>query len=45
MAEKIPGACLAIIPNAAYLANMEQPEAFNHIVATFAAEFAKGNQT
>ena len=41
MAEKIPGARLAIIPNAAHLANLEQPEAFNQIVAAFASDLAK----
>ena len=45
MAEQIPHARLAIIPNAAHLANLEQPEAFNHIVATFASEFDKGKQS
>ena len=40
MADQIPNARLAIIPNAAHLANLEQPEAFNHIVATFASELA-----
>lgn len=37
MAEKIPGARLAVIPNAAHLANLEQPEAFNQIVSSFAS--------
>ena len=41
MADHIPNARLAIIPNAAHLANMEQPEAFNHIVATFAQELSE----
>lgn len=41
MAEKIPGARLAIIPNAAHLTNLEQPEAFNQIVAAFASDLAK----
>ncbi len=36
MADHIPNARLAIISNAAHLTNMEQPEAFNQIVATFA---------
>ncbi len=35
MAEQIPGSQLALIPNAAHLANLEQPEAFNQIVASF----------
>ncbi|MGQ0695911.1 MAG: alpha/beta fold hydrolase [Nitrospiraceae bacterium] len=38
MADRIPSARLAIIPNAAHLANFEQPEAFNQIVAAFALE-------
>lgn len=41
MADQIPHARLAIIPNAAHLSNLEQPEAFNQIVATFASELAK----
>ena len=41
MAEQIPHASLAIIPNAAHLSNLEQPEAFNQIVATFALSFEK----
>ncbi len=40
MAEQIPNAKLAIIPNAAHLANLEQPEAFTKIVAAFAGELA-----
>jgi 3-oxoadipate enol-lactonase len=44
MAEKIPGARLAIIPAAAHLANLEQPEAFNQIVAAFASELGGGKQ-
>ena len=36
MAEQIPHARLAIIPNAAHLSNLEQPEAFNQIVSSFA---------
>ena len=41
MAEKIPGARLAIIPAAAHLANIEQPEVFNEIVGSFASELEK----
>lgn len=41
MAERIPHVRLTIIPNAAHLANMEQPDAFNHIVAAFASELGK----
>ena len=42
MSNQIPYAHLAIIPNAAHLANLEQPGAFNHIVATFATRLSKG---
>lgn len=35
---------LAIIPTAAPQANLEQPDAFNEIVATFASELGKGKQ-
>lgn len=41
MAEQIPGARLAIIPGAAHLSNLEQPEAFIQIVASFMADLAK----
>ena len=41
MADHIPNARLAVIPQAAHLANLEQPEAFNQIVATFAQELDK----
>lgn len=41
MAEQIPHARLAIIPNAAHLSNLEQPEAFNQIVSTFALNLEK----
>ena len=41
MADQIPNAHLAVIPQAAHLANLEQPEAFNRIVASFAS--ALGN--
>jgi pimeloyl-ACP methyl ester carboxylesterase len=44
MAEKIPGAGLAIIPGAAHLAKLEQPDTFNQIVAAFASELGKGKQ-
>jgi pimeloyl-ACP methyl ester carboxylesterase len=36
---------LAIIPNAPHLANLEQPDTFNHIVAAFTSELGKGKQT
>ncbi len=35
MADQIPGARSAIIPHAAHLANLEQPEAFNRILSSF----------
>jgi 3-oxoadipate enol-lactonase len=41
MAEQIPQARLAIIPNAAHLANLEQPEAFNQIISAFALNLEK----
>jgi len=41
MVDQIPSARLAVIPNAAHLANMEQPEAFNYIIAAFAQELDK----
>jgi pimeloyl-ACP methyl ester carboxylesterase len=44
MADHIPNARLAVIPQAAHLANLEQPEAFNQIVSAFASELAKGKQ-
>jgi pimeloyl-ACP methyl ester carboxylesterase len=40
MAERIPDARLAIIPDAAHLANLEQPESFNRIVREFATALA-----
>lgn len=45
MADQIPNARLAIIPGAAHLTNLEQPEAFNQIVAAFASELSKGKQS
>jgi len=41
MAEQIPHARLTIIPNAAHLANLEQPESFNQIVSAFALNLEK----
>ncbi|MBH0199932.1 MAG: alpha/beta fold hydrolase [Nitrospira sp.] len=38
MAERIPGARLSIIPGAAHLANLEQPDRFTQIVRFFADE-------
>jgi len=45
MADQIPNSRLAFIPQAAHLANLEQPEAFNPIVAPFATELGKGKQS
>lgn len=41
MADQIPGARLAVIPGAAHLANLEQPDAFNQIVRDFAVDLAR----
>ncbi len=41
MADQIRAARLAIIPHAAHLSNLEQPERFNQITADFASEFTK----
>jgi len=38
MAEQIPHARLAIIPNAAHLANLEQPESFTRLIEEFDSE-------
>ena len=38
MADQIPGARLSIIPGAAHLANLEQPDRFTQIVRSFADE-------
>lgn len=40
MAEQLPTARLAMIPNAAHLANLEQPEEFTMIITEFARELA-----
>lgn len=40
MADQIRNSRLAIIPNAAHLANLEQPEEFTKIVAEFSRELA-----
>ena len=37
MAERIPGSRWAVIPNAAHLANLEQPDTFPRLLAEFAA--------
>lgn len=41
MAEQISHARLAIIPNAAHLANLEQPEAFTRLIEEFDSEVTK----
>lgn len=41
MAEQIPGARLALIPNAAHLANLEQPDTFNQILQAFLSDLGK----
>jgi len=41
MAEQIPHARLVIIPNAAHLANLEQPEAFTRLIEEFSSELKK----
>lgn len=35
MADHIPGACLTIIPRAAHLSNLEQPDLFNETICSF----------
>ena len=45
MADQIPNASLAVIPRAAHLANLEQSEVFNQIVAAFASDFSKRKQS
>lgn len=40
MADRIPGARLTVIPGAAHLANLEQPDRFTQIVRSFADEVA-----
>ncbi|MDH5639751.1 MAG: alpha/beta hydrolase, partial [Nitrospira sp.] len=41
MADRIRGSRLTLIPNAAHLANLEQPEAFNRIMQDFASDLAR----
>jgi 3-oxoadipate enol-lactonase len=43
MAERIPGARLTILPGAAHLSNLEQPEAFTHALESFAASLPAGS--
>lgn len=40
MAARIPGARLAVIPDASHLSNLEQPDRFNRIVRSFASDLA-----
>jgi 3-oxoadipate enol-lactonase len=40
IADAIPGAKLAVIPNAGHLSNIEQPKAFNEVVLEFLAPVA-----
>jgi 3-oxoadipate enol-lactonase len=42
MAEQIPGSRLRVIPHAAHLTNLEQPEQFNQIIASFVSHLEKG---
>ncbi|MDH5740339.1 MAG: alpha/beta fold hydrolase [Nitrospira sp.] len=41
MADRIPDACLTIIPGAAHLSNMEQPNLFNETVRSFVSTLAR----
>jgi pimeloyl-ACP methyl ester carboxylesterase len=41
MAEQIPHARLAVIPEAAHLANLEQPEAFTRLIEEFSSDLKK----
>lgn len=45
MADQIPNASLAVVPRAAHLANLEQSEVFNQIVAAFASDLSKRKQS
>ncbi len=40
MAEQIPGARMAVIPKAAHLSNVDQPNVFNQIVGAFASDLS-----
>jgi pimeloyl-ACP methyl ester carboxylesterase len=40
LAGSIPAAQLSVIPEAAHLSNLEQPQAFNALIGSFAAQFA-----
>lgn len=41
MADRIPGARLTIIPGAAHLSNLEQPDQFNETIRTFASDMTR----
>jgi 3-oxoadipate enol-lactonase len=45
MADQISNARLTIIPQAAHLVNLEQPDTFNQIVAAFASAFGNRKQS
>ena len=45
MADQILNASLAVIPNAAHLTDLEQPDTFNQIVAAFVSELGKEKQS
>lgn len=44
MADQIADARLALIANAAHLANIEQPETFNQIIAEFSRELVSADR-
>jgi 3-oxoadipate enol-lactonase len=39
--EQLPGSQLLVIPSAAHLSNVEQPEAFNNALANFLERFSR----
>jgi 3-oxoadipate enol-lactonase len=41
MADRIPNACLTIIPGAAHLSNLEQPDLFNETIRAFVANVTR----
>ena len=44
LADRIPHAQLAVIPAAAHLSNLEQPEAFNRVVESFASQIGNASR-
>jgi 3-oxoadipate enol-lactonase len=40
LADRIPAAQLSVIPEAAHLSNLEQPDTFNRLISSFAAQLA-----